>query len=501
MDLTASPGNYSLFSNLLLLADLFIRIGLSFRVIMRKRPYGMTLAWLIVILLIPFFGACTYLLFGENRLPERRTERAKVSYRFYQQWLKALHRRAPVYWSNPEAQFIPLHRQAETLSGLPAMGGNRLTLITTPEAIFNGIIEAIDNAKSSCYLQFYIWQPGGTIEAVAESLIKATRRGVDCRILVDAIGSRKFARSSMARSLRGAGVQIREAMPANLIKLFFSRIDIRNHKKIAVIDGETAFTGSQNMVDPACFKVDAGVGRWVDTMVKIEGPVVESLAGSFLSDWFLESDAAQESPVPIPEDLSSIRQLGEIKALDPIGSSAVQLVPSGPGFIPANIHSLLLTTIYTARQELILTTPYFIPDESLLDGLKAAAQRGVSVKVIIPEKNDSKLVHYASRAHFDELLNAGVQLFLFRGGLLHAKTISVDRNFALIGSVNLDMRSFWLNFEATLFIYCQNFTAELFMLQQDYLQASTIVEAKTFGRRSSFERFKENMALLVSPLL
>jgi cardiolipin synthase len=501
MDMTDLPSNYSLFSTFLLLADLFIRISLSIRVIMRKRPYGITLAWLVVILLIPLFGGFTYLLFGENRIPERRTERAKASYHFYQQWLKTLRRRAPVSWSNPNAQFIPLHRQAEVVSGLPAMDGNRLTLIANPQAIIDAIIAAIDNAKSSCHLQFYIWQHGGKINDVAAALIRAAGRGVSCRLLLDSIGSRTFLKSDMVNTLRDAGILIREAMPANLIKLLFSRIDIRNHKKIVIIDGEIAFTGSQNMVDPAIFKVEAGVGTWVDTMVKVEGPVVESLAGTFLSDWFLESDKAQAQPIQQQEDFSSIQEIGEIKPVSPIGESAVQLVPSGPGFVPANIHSLLLTTIYAARKELILTTPYFIPDEPLLDGLKAAAQRGVTVKIIMPEKNDSRLVHYASRAHFDDLLRSGVELYLFRHGLLHAKTITVDRNFALFGSVNLDMRSFWLNFEATLFIYCRNFTAQLLALQLEYLQLSIPVDAKRFALRSKFEKFKENITLLVSPLL
>lgn len=501
MDISELHWSYSLFSTLLLLADLFLRIGLSIRVIMRKRPYGVSLAWLVVILLVPFLGGFFYLLFGENRIPERRTERAKLSYHIYQQWLKSLQTRSPVCWTEPVALYGPLHHQAVTLSGLPAMAGNDLTLISSPEEIIGSIADAIESATTTCHLQFYIWETGGRVELVVDALIRASSRGVTCRLLLDSIGSRNFLKSSAATRLKNAGVRIREAMPAGILKLFFSRIDIRNHRKIVVIDGRIAYTGSQNMVDPAYFRADAGVGKWVDTMVKVEGPVVESLAGTFLSDWFLESDGVQQHPELVLQDIENIRRSGDIKVLPRVGESAVQLVPSGPGFVPETIHSLLLTTIYLARHELIMTTPYFIPDEPLLVALKGAAQRGVDVKIIIPEKNDSRLVHYASRARYEELFDSGVQLYLFHGGLLHTKSISVDRDFALFGSVNLDMRSFWLNFEATLFIYCKTFTLQLYTLQQDYLSKSTPLDISQFSHRSRLEKFKENATLLVSPLL
>ena len=183
------------------------------------------------------------------------------------------------------------------------------------------------------------------------------------------------------------------------------------------------------------------------------------------------------------------------------GDSDVQLVPSGPGSVPDAIPSLLLTTIYTAQSELIMTTPYFIPDEPLLAALKAAAQRGVDVKIIVPEKNDSLLVQYASRARYEELAESGVKIFLFSGGLLHSKTITVDQSFSLFGSVNLDMRSFWLNFEATLVIYCKSFTKTLLETQKEYLSNSTELDFWVFRHRNNFEKFKENVTLLVAPIL
>ena len=490
-----------LFSTVILLADLIIRIGLSLRVIMRKRPYGVSLAWLVVILLVPFLGGFCYLLFGENRIPERRIERARTSYRYYQHWLSTLHQRAPVVWSRLNPECAPLHRQAETLVGLPAMAGNRLTLLSTPDEIISAILVAIEEAVSTCHLQFYIWEGGGRIERVVDALINAAARGVTCRILLDSIGSRDFLASATAKKLRQAGVKIRESLPAGLVKALFSRIDIRNHRKIVVIDGKIAFTGSMNMVDPSVFKTAAGVGKWIDVMVQVEGPVVETLAGTFISDWYLDDEEDQFEDESLQKNIEKVRRKGDIHPLPAVGQCPVQLVPSGPGFVPETIHSLLLTTIYAARQELILTSPYFIPDEPLLIALKAAAQRGVAVSLVVPEKNDSVLVHYACRARFEELAEAGVRIMLFRGGLLHSKTITVDGSFSLFGSVNLDMRSFWLNFEATLFIYCSDFTDRLLQLQEGYLEQSITLDRNLFAQRGKLEQLKENTCLLVSPLL
>ncbi len=501
MNLPELHWSYTLYSTLVLLADFFIRIGLSIRVIMRKRPYGVSLAWLVVILVIPFLGGLFYLLLGENRLPERRKERAKISHSTYLKWLKTLQQRTPVSWNELNPECFPLHRQAETLVGIPTMAGNDPTLITHPEEILGAITDAILNATSTCHLQFYIWQEGGRVDKVADALFKAAARGVTCRILLDSIGSRDFLKSRTAAAMRKAGIKIHGSLPAGIINALFSRMDIRNHRKLVVIDGRIAFTGSQNMVDPEMFKIDAGVGNWIDVMVKVEGPVVECIAGTFISDWILDSDIDHSHSETLLKDIQVAVQVNDVRATLDAGESAIQLVPSGPGLVPDAIHNLLLTTIYAARRELIMTTPYFIPDEPLLVALKAAAQRGVKVKIIVPSKNDSLLVKYASRARYQELAESGVQIFLFHGGLLHSKTITVDHEFSLFGSVNLDMRSFWLNFEATLFIYCKSFTEKLVAVQQKYLDQSMELDFEPFSQRGSWEKFKENTVLLVSPLL
>ncbi len=491
----------AIFPWLLYSADLAIRIGFPIRIIMRRRSHGTTFAWLFIILLFPFLGALIYLLIGENRISEKRIVRVKASQTHYQHWLTSLKSRAPVGENHLSIRNLPLHQQAERLIGIPALGGNDLELIDNPNDILNRIITDINHARSTCHLQFYIWQEGGKVTEIEQALSDAARRGVTVRILLDSIGSRDFLNGNRIKDLIAAGIKIREALPAGIFKALFERIDIRNHRKMVIIDGEIAYTGSQNMVDPRFFKQDQGVGEWVDLMVRITGPVVESLAGTFISDWFIESNDSAVSSVHIKSDIEALRKRTDVHLLEATGSIPVQLVPSGPGLVPEAIHSLLLTTIYTAREELILTTPYFVPDNSLLTGLKSAAQRGVEVILILPEKNDSKLVAYASRAHYQDLAESGVKIMKFHRGLLHSKTITVDRHISLFGSVNLDMRSFWLNFEATLFIYDQSFTQKIRTIQQSYLEKSIPINQKKLAQRPLIRRFQENVALLIGPLL
>ena len=482
---------YWILTTSIFIADLTIRIGLSLRVIMRKRAASVSLAWLIIILLLPFLGAIVYLMFGEVRLGERRAAKRLSEQPVILQWTKALYKRVSINWEQINPECIPINRQIDTIVHIPTMPDNSLELITEPTAFLRKLIVDIRKAKSSCFLEFYIWNEGGLADDVTKALFDAKKRGVTCRILVDSIGSKTFISGTLAEKMRSAGIEIVEALPAGIIRALFVRIDLRNHRKVAIIDGTIAYTGSQNLVDPRFFKQNQGVGKWIDAMVRINGPVVEVMTASFIYDWMMESHAPLEELYPTSD-------------IGPVGSSGdalVQLVPSGPNLQEGAIHDLLLTTIYAARKELTLTTPYFVPDNAILAALKSAAQRGVDVTIIVPEKNDSRLVHYASRARYEILTKAGVKIMGFSGGLLHAKTITIDGDFCLFGSVNLDMRSFWLNFEMTLFIYNKQFTTKVRELQQSYLLNAKKIDCEIFTRRPFRERFKENVALLVGPLL
>lgn len=501
MDIVNFHWSYHAVSTVLFITDITVRILLSTRVILRKHSYGLTIAWLIVILLFPFIGAAIYLLFGENRIPEKRAARAKKTIQHYQSWLSSLAGRAPLDINTVIPECQPVIRQAQKIIGIPAMAGNTMELITTPEEIMRSILADIENARSTCHLQFYIWQDGGTVDEISNALIRAVKRGVTCRILIDSIGSRDFLKGKMCEQLRKDGVKVLESLPSGIIKAFFARIDIRNHRKVVVIDGKIAYTGSQNMVDPVFFKQNEGIGQWIDMMVRITGPVVESIAGTFINDWFLETDSGDTKIKSLQEDMKLIRSIADIHPVKKTGPISVQLVPSGPGLVPDAIHKLLITTIYAARKELILTTPYFVPDDLLLTALKSASERGVRVDIILPAKNDSLLVQFASQAHYEDLLKSGVNIYLFSGGLLHSKTITVDGNFSLFGSVNLDMRSFWLNFEATLFIYDHGFTQKIRDKQMQYEHQSQHLTLLDLTSRPLTVKFKENIALLLGPLL
>ncbi len=482
---------YWVFTSLLLITDFAIRIGLSLRVIMRKRAASVSLAWLVVILLLPFAGAIIYLMFGENRLGEHRAKRAAANVAFLSSWADNLKKKSHVDWSLINHECEPIHRLIDSIFQIPAMQDNDLQLIDTSERFFASLLADINGAQTFCYLQFYIMHQGGDVDKVIDALIRAAERGVSCRLLLDSIGSKKFLAGPVPARMRAAGIEVVEVLPAGIFRYLFVRVDLRNHRKMVIIDSEFSYTGSQNLVDPRFFKQESGVGEWKDSMVRIRGPLIEVMTAAFLYDWTLETGVSIET----------FTEKDILYSPDSAGDAVVQMVPSGPGFKENAIHDLLLTTIYAARKELILTTPYFVPDNAILSALQSAAGRGVKVTIIIPEKNDSKLVHYASRAMFENLIKSGVHIMLFSKGLLHSKTITIDNDFCLFGSVNLDMRSFWLNFELTLFIYNRQFTHTLRNLQQEYMDGSYPVDYDTFLDRSFGQRLKENISLLVGPLL
>lgn len=470
--------------------DVLIRIGLALRVIMRRLPVGVSLAWLAV-LLIPFVGAVIYLLIGELRLGKRRAELAVLIHGPYQAWLSELRTRMAVAWREDDLAPQQLSRLVENMGGVPALPGNQLELLPDWEIVFRRLIEDIDAAQRTCHLEFYIWEAGGHADDVAAALIRAARRGVICRVLLDDVGSHDFLRSEAARELRDAGVRLAAALPANLLRMAFVRFDLRMHRKIVVIDGRIGYTGSLNLVDPRYFKQSEGVGQWVDAMLRLEGPAVEAMAITFLEDWVLESD----------EDLESVRESGDVHPMRPRGGTAVQVIPSGPAQPQQAMERVVLSAIYLARDELVLTTPYFVPDESLVKALLSAAQRGVSVTLIVPARVDSRLVRWASQAFLGDLVDAGARVLMFEGGLLHTKSMTIDRQISLFGSLNLDPRSLHLNFEITLAVYDAGFTAGLRQLQADYESASRHFDAVMWKRRRMSQRLLENAARLAGPLL
>jgi cardiolipin synthase len=305
------------------------------------------------------------------------------------------------------------------------------------------------------------------------------------------VGSRGFLRSQQASDLVAAGVQIHAALPVGLLRAFLYRFDLRLHRKIVVIDHTIGYVGSQNMADPKLFRRGAGFGQWIDAMVRITGPSVDSLAMVFFEDWQFETApvAPSREPPSIPPVPSAT------------GRATVQVVPSGPGLNSEAIMQILLNAIYMADRELILTTPYFVPDESLQRALISAARRGVNVTIVIPAKVDSRLVRLASRPYLRELVATGVHVARYQDGMLHTKSISIDFDTSFFGSLNLDPRSLHLNFEIILAVFDDSFTRDLRGLQQQYISHSVLLTTADLAANSFFVRFAENCVRLISPLL
>ncbi|HQT21418.1 MAG TPA: phospholipase D-like domain-containing protein, partial [Polynucleobacter sp.] len=284
-------------------------------------------------------------------------------------------------------------------------------------------------------------------------------------------------------------IQVTEALPIQIGRFQFRRADLRLHRKIFVIDSRIVWTGSMNMVDPRTFKQDSGVGEWVDAMVRIEGPVATQFELTFSFDWSVDNPKITHFKDIVPkEDLA-------------VGNVLAQEFSSGPVYRDDVLYQVMLSAIMDAREELTITTPYFGPDDGLIQALMAAAGRGVKVTLIVPKLNDSTLVAWSSRSYYSDLMSSGVNIAEFHGGLLHTKSLMIDGRAAIFGSVNFDQRSLRLNFEISLIVYNEPFCATLQKLINSYLAQSDLVDPKRWSKRARWRVLLENAAHLASPLL
>jgi cardiolipin synthase len=449
--------------------DGVLRISLAVHVILRRRPVATSLAWLSIILVLPIAGLFFYLLVGEVRLGTRRARKYEMLTKGLEESAYNTLAQRRLAAKHVPDELEPVSRFGTAVTGLPPLRGNALTLLGDNISMLESLKSDIEAAQKHIHLCYYIYNPDRAGTIIASSLADAVRRGVTVRLLVDGAGSRDFLRHELCRRMRSAGIQVVESLPTHLWRMIFRRLDLRNHRKIAVFDGRIAYCGSQNIIDvgyrsPRWKKA----GRWIDATVRVVGPAAQELAVTFLRDWQLDSD----------EDITSCEPfLPEPVADQKSSAAAVQLLASGPGPTPQAIHQAILTAIYAARQEIILTTPYFVPDAALLESLVAAATRKVRVVLVLPDVSDAPLVAAAGRAHYQDLLGAGVEIYEYLDGLLHSKIVTVDGKFSMVGSTNMDQRSFFLNFEATLFIYDEPFADEVRRLQTDYVSKSRRISA------------------------
>ena len=471
------------------IAHAFIVILFGFRLISVRRPVGVAIAWFLIVVLFPLLGIGLYILIGERPVGRKLTRKIIRMDKEYAAITADMRKR---YQADKE--LLPIEGRAlsllaESKNGSPVIAGNQIELHTNSLAILQLLIDEINQAKKTLHLEFYIWALGGDADKVGEALIAAAQRGVICKVLLDSLGSKDWFKSSWPTRFRKAGIEVTEALPIQLGRFQFRRADLRLHRKIFVIDNTIVWTGSMNMVDPRSFKQDSGVGEWVDAMVRIEGPVASQFELTFSFDWSVDNPKIthfkEVIPAPSPSE----------------GRALAQEFSSGPVYRDDILYQVLLSAIMDAREELTITTPYFGPDDGLIQALMAAAGRGVKVTLIVPKLNDSTLVAWSSRSFYADLMSAGVNIAEFHGGLLHTKSLLIDKRIAIFGSVNFDQRSLRLNFEISLIVYNTEFCEKLESLIDSYLAQSNIVDQASWARRPRWRVLLENAAHLASPLL
>ncbi|MDP9174637.1 MAG: cardiolipin synthase [Planctomycetota bacterium] len=469
-----------------------IRAAMVPIVLRRQFAPGASLGWLGIVSLHPYLGVALYMLVGESRLGPRRAQRHRDIIEDSRDPARYPNRKQHETKPDPGAPYQPMIIQAEKISGLPVLSDNDMQFFTDTDRFVDDLIQAIASARKEVNLLYYIFAEDASAERVTNAMLNAAGRGVRCRLLADAIASRKIFRTNgLASELVAGGVQVAMALPVAPIRRRFARMDLRNHRKLAIIDGQTAFVGSHNLIN-----ADYGGRRgnpWHDLTAKFHGPIVGELAAVFAEDWAFEN--GEELEVVYPD--SSTLPSGENQA----GGVVAQAVPTGPSTPAASYRRLLLAAIQTSRRQLIITTPYFVPDEPTLLALVMAADRGVDVKLILPKRPDHFFTAAAGRAHFQMLLDAGLRIYLYEPGLIHSKTTTVDDAFALFGSANLDVRSFSLNFELSLLLYGPDSTNRLRAIQNEYLQQSSPVDPAKWAKRNVVSVYTDRAISLLSPLL
>ena len=465
-----------------------LQIFMAALVLLRKgnRPQ-VAMAWMVVVLAVPIVGAIAYLLVGETRFGAFRIRRhAKI---IAEVDCPANH----VHHDSRTRHFElePAQHQIATVAQLAShcvpLAGNKLWLSGDSQEVINRMCDDIDQAKLHVHLLTYIYLADKAGQQVAQALLRAASRGVSCRLLVDGVGSKDFLKSALRKKLQQGGVNVCEALRVNMLRLIISRLDMRNHRKFLVVDGAVGWTGSQNIAE-AGFAPKAKFAPWVDCTVRIAGPLVKELQMIFIEDWYMESQ----------EDIDALLKIEPAYESDGV---IAQSFATGPNFENDAVTQLIQSAVQIANEEIVLTTPYFVPDYATLSALAVAARRGVRVHLIVPARNDSMWVGLASRSLFRNLLECGVRIHEFQKGLLHAKTIVVDRSTAIVTSANLDRRSFELNFEAGIIVYNADFAGQLRFLQSKYIEQSTEILVEKWAQRRWFERLIDNAGGLLSPLL
>ena len=456
------------------------------------RPYrqpASRIAWMVVIVTLPFLGIVTYILFGEVSIGRRRIERMNRVVEELRCKAEGTGLDPQQFKSAGPSALEHLFRVGHSISGLNPMPGNSGTLMADSNSCIDNMVSDIDAAQHHVHLLFYIWLPDNNGRKVAEALKRAVSRGVTARAMADGLGSRLLIKSPHWNAMRDAGVEVAVALPIGnpLLRPFAGRVDLRNHRKIAVIDGRITYCGSQNCADPE-YLVKARFAPWVDTVIRFEGPLASQNQYLFACDWMAH----------VEEDLSPL--LAQCAPAADNGFVA-QVSGTGPTVRFSAMPEMFESIMHAARRELVITTPYFVPNESMLDALCAASYRGVKTTIILPQNNDSRIVGAASRSYYPALLEAGICIYEYEGGLLHSKTLTMDGTLCLIGSANMDRRSFDLNYENNILLVDTHLTTEVYQRQQQYLGHTHQVTLEDIAQWSVPHRLLNNAVAMFGPVL
>lgn len=467
-----------------------VQIGLCLRVILRpNRDPSSRIAWITVIIAMPIVGIIGYLFLGGISIGSARIARMHASVS-----------RLPAFRHIPgmdvkEIQprggttYDHLFRVGQSINGFEPIGGNRGELMKDSNSTIDSMIADIDAAKAHVHLIFYIWLEDNNGRKMIEAIERAARRGVECRIMADGLGSRRLIQSDAWAQLERAGAQVAVALPmgGGLLSPLFTRVDLRNHRKIVVIDNHITYCGSQNCADPE-FRLKPKYAPWVDAVIRFEGPIARQNQLLFAADWMAHKD---EDITPILEEPLVYFTTGFV----------AQAIGTGPTVRYSSMPEMFESLMYTAKNELLITTPYYVPDEPMQAALCASGRRGVKTTLILPARNDSWIVAAASHSYYQDLLESGVRLFEYEGGLLHTKSLTIDGEVTLIGSANLDRRSFELNYENNILFQDPELTSAVRERQLSYRWQSHEVHLTDVAAWGVFRRLLNNTVAMMGPVL
>jgi cardiolipin synthase A/B len=472
-----------------------LALGLIPLVILRRKEPSSTAAWILALVFLPGLGATLFLLFGRDRvrLPvrwKRDADQALARIRRPHRHVSPAQREALA--RIPSAVDRELFRISGVLPGGEPSPGNAADLLVDGEATYAAIGAAIDAATHHVHAEYYLVARGHVADWLAEKLVGAAKRGVSVRLLLDGFGSFWIGRR-WVRALRAAGVEVAFFLPARLI--FFQPMNLRNHRKIVIVDGETAFTGGINVMDE--YRGVRGQAPWRDAHLRVRGPAAQQLGHVFELDWHFATKRE------IPHDLDGEARARSLALRSP-GDATVAIVRSGPDVVGPQretIHRLFFSAITLARSRVYVTTPYFIPDRAIVVALQTAAMRGVDVRILLPKRNNHPFVGQAGRSFYEELLWAGVAIHEYGPGMIHAKTMVVDGTVAMVGSANMDLRSFRLNFEVHALVGDAETAAQLEACFEADLAVSSPIDPVSFGARPWTQKVIEGAARLLSPMM